>query len=254
MLGVGLGVGLMLVGCGTPEPKKLPSASTNKALARPVASACGLEVAYAGRVELRYRYTNDAFGRIERARGTYVRGGPEHVIDFEYDHLDHMTRRRDTHAGPAQDIVANYNTHGDLVEYVMTFDGETARYRMFDFTELGMPQRQIISQPGQADITVTMDYDAIGRITRAVDTTNSVTTYAYDEAARTIVIDVDAGDVVSVVTYDDENRQISETLSGRDTSVMHFEDTYVWSGDRLQTITRRTSEVVEQQRFLYSCQ
>lgn len=245
---------IVLAACGSPPEHKLPSASLSPHLrARPPAQACGTDVQFNG-VTLRYRYTFDDFGRLSGATGRYD-GASEiaETIAYDFDNLDHMVHM--LHVGHLDggraEIVAQYDTLGDLLEYTWTVPDESRRFVYAQFTEAGLPTREEIEVNG-GRFAFRLAYDANGRIVASTPEGEGPTTiYTYDDAARTITID--SGAAHGLITYDAENRQLSEVWTGAQSS----EDVYAWDGDRLLTITRRVGQplqTIATETYRYACE
>src|SRR6185436_9133675 len=81
----------LLVGCNAPPARQVPGASLTPVMRMRSVDACGMDSSWsAGPIDLRYDFTYDALGRLAHARGTYTRGGPEELIEYSWDNLDHM--------------------------------------------------------------------------------------------------------------------------------------------------------------------
>ena len=231
-----------LVACSAPAPRRLPGASITPHLELARIRACGVDVALDGHPspDVRYLYTYDARGRLARAAGTWASGGSDR-LDYTWDHLDHLVGLLDTPGStPAQvEIAADYDTLGDLVDYTWS----STAYRYSGFAEDGQPTREVLAQPGAADVAYDLSYDASGRIVQASQEGEggATTLYSYDDAAtRTVTIDTDHGASLGIVVYDDADRELSESWDGSDPSVIASETRYAWDGDRLLSTTSRS--------------
>ena len=253
---------ILLAACGAPAPTKVPGANIAPDLeARATTNACATDISYDGQqVAIRYRYTYDELGRLAVARGRYA-NGVEDRIDYEFDNLDHLQRQLYTRAGSRSEIVAQYSTLGDLLEYTLTRDGDVQHYVYTGFTDAGQPTREHYTADGETRI-YQLDYDATGRIARvAPDDGGYSTIYTYDDAARTVTIDTGQGAYRGVIAYDESNRRVREFWDGTDPSVYASEDIYEWAGDRLQRITFRAGtdlaphalSTVEIHTYSYNC-
>jgi YD repeat-containing protein len=261
---------LALAACSAPADHKLPSATiTTHLLARTSTLACGVDLAFhTTSPDLRYRYTYDEAGRLVHADGTYTAGGADDTVDYSYDNLGHMMHQLETRGwGDARgEVTANYDTLGDLVDYTweQTAPGyrDRTHYAFGDFTDTGQPAREVVAEQGQADATYRIDYDASARISQYVLDGGPTTRYTYDdEATRTITIDTGDGAFHGVLSYDDRDHEQSEVWGGTDPSAIAREDVYVWSGDRLVSVTYRSAtadaptqlQTVETDTLRYDC-
>jgi YD repeat-containing protein len=260
-----LALALAVTACRTPAHRDLPGASIAPHLAsRPVAPACGDDVAMNGDAapDIRYGYSYDALGRLVQAIGAYAAGAPD-AVAYHWDHLDHMTHYLQTRGwGDARvEIVAEYDTLGELVDY--TFDesapgySESWRRTYSTFTATGQPTRQVLAQDGQT-FGFQLDYDDHDRIARVVqDGGGATTTYTYDDhGARTITIDTGNGAFHGVLEYDDQDHELSEVWGGSDPNATASETRYDWDGDRLLAVTYRYGTplvLVETDTLRYDC-
>ena len=264
-------LGLALVACSAPADHKLPGASITTHLARATSSpACGVELAFraGGTPDLRYRYDYDDAGRLVHATGTYAAGGPDDLVDYAYDHLGHMMHQLETRGwgNTRAEVTANYDTLGDLVDYTWEQSGagyrDRVHYTFSDFTDTGQPTREQVAQLGQPDVGYRIEYDSSARVSQYVQDGGPTTRYTYDdEATRTITIDTGDGAFHGVLSYDDRDHEQSETWGGTDPSAIARDDEYVWSGDRLVSVTYRSAtmdaptqlETVEIDTLRYDC-
>lgn len=257
-------------GCNGTASPRLPGASITPHLAARVApAACGLDVAMFGSTtpSIRYRYTYDARGELVHATGSYATG-PDDVVDYDWDHLGHLTHMLETRAwgDVRSETTAEYDTLGDLIDYTWSeaaSDGsDQERYAYAALTDAGLPAREVVSQPGQPDVGYTLDYDASERIAHAVQDGGPTTTYTYDDrATRTTTIDTGDGAFHGVIVYDDDDHELSETWGGSDPAAIASDDRYDWSGDRLLSVTHRSGtsdaprdlQLVEVDTLRYDC-
>ena len=237
-----------LVACSPSPARKLPGATIVPKLGRTerAAQACGFDVAFNGSPTVTVRYTNmfDELGRVTRVAGRYADLGPDDIIDYTYDHLDHLTHSLETRGAgyDRAEETEDYDTLGDLVAYTLEQNGpgyaSTTRYLYRDLTPSGQPSTELVSFTGSPDATYQLAYDATDRIVAAVLEGGSTTTYTYDDDdTRSVTIDTDHGAFLGVITYDDQSRELSETWGGSDPQAQQQQTTYVWSGERLASIT-----------------
>ena len=237
-----------LVACSPTPARKLPGATIVPKLGRTerAAEACGFDVSFNGSptVTVRYTYMYDELGRVIRVAGRYEDLGPDDIIDYTYDHLDHLTHSLETRGAgyDRAEETEDYDTLGDLVAYTLEQSGPgydtTQRYLYRDLTPSGQPSTELISVTDEPDASYQLAYDATDRIIAAVLEGGSTTTYTYDDDdTRSVTIDTDHGAFVGVVTYDDQSRELSETWGGSDPQAQQQQTTYVWSDDRLSSIT-----------------
>ena len=261
---------IFLVACSAPADHKLPGASiTTHLIARTSSQACGDDVAFGGTLaDIRYRYDYDAFGQLVTSTGSYATGGKPDVISYAYDNLGHTTHQLESRGwGEARvEVVANYDTLGDLVDYAWDQSGpgyqERESYTFTDFTDTGQPTREIVARPNQADLVYRIDYDSASRISQYVLEGGLTTRYTYDdEATRTITIDTGDGAFHGVVSYDASDREQSEVWGGSDPQAIARDDVYTWSGDRLVSVTYRSGtqqaptqlQTIETDTMRYDC-
>jgi YD repeat-containing protein len=237
-----------IAACNPTPARKLPGATMVPKLGHTerAAEACGFDVAFNGSPTVTVRYTNmyDELGRVIRVAGRYEDFGPDDFIDYTYDHLDHLTHSLETRGAgyDRAEETEDYDTLGDLVAYTLEQSGpgydQTTKYLYRDLSPSGQPATEIISFTGSPDANYQLAYDETDRIIAAVVEGGSTTTYTYDDDdTRSVTIDTDHGAFVGVVTYDDQSRELSEVWGGSDPQAQHQQTTYVWSGDRLGSIT-----------------
>jgi len=237
---------LALAACTRPSSRALPGASYTPHLRASVATrACGEDVAYDGHSspDETYSYSYDDFGRLAGAIGSYPYGGDDETTAYAYDNLDHETHMLDTlpSGGGTIEIVADYDTLGDLVDYTYATtipnSVDTQRYTMSQFTATGQPTIEVISDTSAPDAHYTLAYDAASRIVLAVRDGTSSTTYSYDDDGRTVTIDTDSGAFTGTIIYDDDNHELSETWGGSDPSAIASQTTYDYDGGQLLDVT-----------------
>lgn len=241
---------LFTVGCATsPSDHILPSASfTPHMEARTTSVACGDDVALYGSAtpDIRYSFMYDAAGQLQHATGVYAAGGADDSIDYTWDAHGSMTHLLETRAwGDARvELTAGYDNAENLIDYTYAISGsgyaDTWQYAFSDFAGANQPTREVISEAGQPDFGYTLDYDANGRLVEAVPDTGAPTTWTYDDAARTIDVDTGNGAFHGTLSYDNQDRVLSETWGGTDPSVIDSDATYAWNGDQLDTMTYRS--------------
>ena len=134
-------------------------------------------------------------------------------------------------------------------------------YAMSSFLGPWQPQREVITETGQAGFGYTLAYDADGRLVTATPDTGAATTYAYDDAAGTITWDSGAGAFHGVISYDADGNELSETWGGTDPSAIAGSYAFAWTGDQLLSETYssgtqdapQTVSVVETDTLVYDC-
>lgn len=252
-----------LAACSTPEPPRLPSAAIAPQLqSRTPAAACGTDIALddSGAIAVRYRYTYDDVGRLARARGTWADHRSDDVVEYTWDNLDHLMHL--VQKGSSQvEIVAHYDTLGDLLEYTRTTTApnyrDVERYVYSSFTEAGQPTREVVTAQN-TDTAYALEYDAANRIARVTpDGGGEPTVYTYDDAARTLAIQ--SGTYRGLIVYDEHNHELSEAWDGPD--AIASEQQMTWDGDRLLTATMRSGSndaphelrTVEIDTYRYDC-
>jgi len=241
-------VALVLAACSPAPQRKLPGVTIVPKLGRTerAAEACGFDIAFDASAAVSVRYTNmyDELGRVIRVAGRYADLGPDDIIDYSYDHLDHLTHSLETRGAgyDRAEETEDYDTLGDLVAYTLEQTGPgysaTTKYIYRDFSASGRPATEIVGYTGSPDAIYQLAYDANDRLLAAVLEGGSTTTYTYDDdATRSVTIDTDHGAFTGVVLYDDQSRELEETWGGSDPQAQHQQTTYAWAGDRLSSIT-----------------
>jgi hypothetical protein len=225
---------ILLAACSTAPRAKLPGAEIAPQLeARTPSEVCATDIAFteSGRVDLRYRYSYDDLGRIAFAKGTYTTGVTAETLEYDWDNLDHMVHLVEAAGKQRYEVIAQYNTLGDLLDY--TAGGEHHVYS--ELSETGLPTRETIN-----GFAYRIEYDATNRVTRyAPEDGSAPTIYTYDDEARTVTVDTDNGAYRGLVTYDEANHELSEHWDGTAEGVIARDLGYAWDGDRLQAITMR---------------
>jgi len=266
----GLGFAIFVVGCTSSATEhQLPSATNTPHLdSAPASVACGDDLALYGNTtpDVRYAYGYDGAGRISHITGAYAAGGPDAAIDYTWANDWNMTHMLEVHGwgDSRSEVTATYD--GDnLVNY--TWDATQAdwhdawTYAFSGFIGANQPTREIISELAGPGFGYELAYDATGRLVQAVPDSGDSTSWTYDDQARTITIDTGHGAFHGVVTYDDQDRELSESWGGSDPSAIASESVYDWTGDRLNTATYRSGttdaptqlELVETDTLRYDC-
>ena len=262
-------------GCKAPAKSKVPGASLTPPLTQrlaklhPSAIACGDDVSLDGAPspDIAYRYTYDELGRLTRATGTYAAGGADDQIDYTYDYIGHLTHMLQTRGwgDDRVEITANYDTLGDLLQYTTQQDAvdyhDLLTYSYSAFGDTGQPMAEVMSDTNQPDVSYQLDYDSDGRLAVVVQDGAQITTYTYDDDARTTTIDTDNGAFVGVIEVDDQNREISEVWGGSDPSAIASVYTYDYDDDRLLAAVYRSGSTTAPQQLttfetdalLYTC-
>ena len=243
---------LALAACNAPAPHgKVPGASLTPALARPQPQMCGVDVDWDAdhEVDIRYTFTLDELGRISHGEGIYTIRHASATIDYEWDNLDHVVRYVEAAGTWHYEASALYTSLGDLVDYTTVQQGHHQKTTYSDFTETGMPRREVIEDSGVL-YPLALEYDAWSRILRAAPDDGPPTIYSYDDEARTTIIDSQGGAYRGIVQYDEQNHMLSETWTGADFA---REDLYDYVGDRLVTSTHRESGTTQISTYRYDC-
>src|SRR5690349_8851497 len=170
-----------LVGCSSPPTKQIMPGASITPSTRKSFDACGLDISWSGgEIDLRYQFTYDVLGRLDRARGTYAHGGADDILEYTWDNLDRMVAIVQTHGTVRTTTTeAIYNTLGDLLEYT----DANGHYVFSDFTDAGQPTRERILA-GRQESHYTLEYDAYQRIIRTLSDVGGPTIYTYDDDAR----------------------------------------------------------------------
>jgi YD repeat-containing protein len=108
----------------------------------------------------------------------------DQVSLYEYDRCGRLVRQVDAESGFTENI---YNAFGEVIARVRsTREGQTTTSQ-FDYDLLG----RIVSQTddvGCINANTRTDYDAFGRVVRTIDAMGAVTTTAYPDNGRSIVV------------------------------------------------------------------
>lgn len=257
---------ILLAACSAPADHRLPGASiTPRLAARVEPRACGQDVAFGEVAQpvIRYRYDYDAHGRLALATGTFATGGPDDVISYAYDHLGHATQITESRASDNSriEVIAEYDTLGDLVDYTWLVGSDAQRYVFSAFSAAGQPTHEQFSMTGQVDVLSRLDYDAFDRVVSITPDQGPPTLYAYDDDAHTTTIDSGQGAFHGVQLYDDRARLIRETWDGSAPSAIASDTRYVRADERLLSVTYRSGSseaphqlaTVEVDTYRYDC-
>ena len=268
--GLGLGFAFILVGCTSAAPDhRLPGATFTPHLdSAPASVACGDDIALYGdpSPDLRYTFAYDGSGLVSHAEGVYTAGGADDTIDYTWGAggLTHLLETRGW--GDARyEITAAYDGANDLVDYAWDAAAGSEHdhwdYALSGFVGTNQPAREVITEQGQPSFGYTLAYDATGRLVSATPDSGPATTWTYDDEARTITADTGNGAFDDVISYDDQDRELSDVWGGSDPSAIAGEEDYAWQGDRLDTMTYRsgsqeapqTLTTVEVDTMRYGC-
>lgn len=259
---------LLLAACAPESDNPLPSATNTPHLSSLVTTApCGEDLAFYGATapDLRYAFDYDNGGRIQSATGTWLESGVVETNDYDWagDNLTHILSTSGWD-GTTAEVTASYDATNNLVDYTYVYTSpdyaESWTYAFSSFIAPGRPARETISSGGES-YGYDLLYDAHDRLVAAVPDDGAATTWTYDDVARTITMDYDNGAYVGVTTYDAQNRQLGEAYTGSHPDVIDSDETWVWNGDNLHTVTSRsgteeaphTLEVVSTATMRYAC-
>ncbi len=255
----GLGLAVVLSACtASPTETLLPSATFTPHLESQASSvACGEDVAFNGSptADLAYGFSYDAAGRITHAGGTWSDGTVD-SIDYGWngDNFAHMLSV--SGYGSQSEIAANYDVSNNLVDYTWSYTDpsyqESWSYAFSNFLAPNQPTREEITGIDQATFGYELVYDGSNRLIEAVPDSGASTTWAYDDAARTITIDTASGAFTGVITYDDGSREVSATWGGSDPAAIDSEEGYLWNGDQLLSETYRSGSAEAPHSLDYS--
>ena len=211
------------------------------------AEACGFDVAFNGSPTVTVRYTNmyDELGRVIRVAGRYEDIGPDDIIDYTYDHLDHLTHSLETRGAgyDRAEETEDYDTLGDLVAYTLEqrrpgYDS-TTKYLYRDLSA-ERPARDRDHQLSPARPT----RPTSSRTTRPIGSSRRSSRAARRRRTRTMTTTRARSRSTPTTArssassrYDDQSRELSEVWGGSDPQAQHQQTTYVWSGDRLGSVT-----------------
>ena len=108
----------------------------------------------------------------------------DQVSTFEYDRCGRLVKQVDGERGVA---VSFYNPHGELAAQVRSHREGRSTTTQFDHDLNG----RVVSQTddvGGINSNTRTEYDAFGRATQSVDAAGDVTTTAYEDSGRTVVV------------------------------------------------------------------
>lgn len=230
--------------------------------------ACGQDVAFFGAPtpDLRYAFTYDTSSRLLNANGVWVESGTLDTTDYTWAGFN-VTNILSTSGwdGSEEEISASYDATDNLLAYTYSITtpdfSDAVTFTFTNFIGPGQPTRQTLTQAGQPAFGWNLAYDSFDRLVTAVPDSGPSTTWTYNDVARTITVDTGNGAFVGVMTYDVQNRPISETYTGSDPQMIDYDETYTWSGNDLDTITTRsgspqaphTLEVMATATMRYNC-
>lgn len=261
---------LLIAACSSsPTENPLPSATNTPHLQSMTTNvACGQDVAFydSATPDLRYAFTYDAGARLLNADGVWLESGTVDTTDYTWAG-DNVTNILSTSGwdGSEEELTASYDAADNLLAYTYAFTSpdysDAWTYAFSNFIGPGQPTRQTITQVGQPAFGYDLLYDGYDRLVSAVPDSGPSTTWTYDDVARTITMDTGNGAFVGVMTYDAQDRPVSEAYTGSDPSVIDYDETYSWNGNDLATITARsgseqaphTLEVVMTSTMRYNC-
>jgi YD repeat-containing protein len=159
----------------------------------------------------------------------------------------------------------NYDAANNLTDYTYEYTSEDYAgawtYAFSNFVGAGQPARETITASTGESYGYDLLYDSYDRLIAAVPDDGEATTWTYDDIARTITMDYGNGQYVGVTTYDAQNHQLSEAYTGSHPDVVDSDETWVWDGDNLDTVTSRsgseaaphTLEVISTATMRYAC-
>jgi YD repeat-containing protein len=162
-------------------------------------------------------------------------------------------------------IAASYDATNGLTDYTWAVQSPSYNdswdYAMSSFVAPFEPGREVATEAGQQPFGYTLAYDADGRLTSATPDTGAATTYTYDDAAGTITADTGNGAFTEVLTFDSQNRELSDDTGGTDPNAWFTSDVFAWSGDNLASVTysaasqaaSQTLSTVEVDTIQYQC-
>nr|HEX4317970.1 hypothetical protein [Kofleriaceae bacterium] len=236
----------LIAACAPAPSRALPTASLNspKLSARfTTPRACGDDVALDGHAtpDIRYSYAFDALGRMVGATGEYADGGSADTLAYSYDNLGNLVHSVESNGpgGTRVELIYDYDTLEQLADYVYSdaepAGSDTQAFAMSQFTTAGQPTVEVISEGGLSS-HYALAYDDRARLISAT-TAGTVTTYTYDDDARTLVIDTDSGAYHGEIDYDDDARELDEQWGGSASDAERSRTTYRYGGDGLHDVT-----------------
>jgi hypothetical protein len=259
---------LLLAACSTSTTDNPLPGATNTPHLQAMATdvACGQDIAFYGAAtpDLRYGFTYDNANRIQQANGVWLESGTTETTDYTWsgNNVTHILSTSGWDGSQAE-ITANYNG-ANLVDYTYAYSSpdysESWTYAFSNFIGAGQPAREVITN-GTESYGYDLIYDSFDRLVAAVPDDGLTTTWTYDDVAREITVDTGNGAYVGVIKFDPQNRELSESYTGNYPGVVDSDETYVWNGDALDTMTYRsgseqaphTLEVVQTSTMLYNC-
>ena len=167
-----------------------------------------------GKVRL---YNYDAYNRLTR-----VTDALRNVTSVEYDARGNLLQLTDANNNTTR---FEYDRADRLVTQIQPL-GQTTRYEYDDAGNL----TKTIDGKGNQVVNVYDETDRLVRreVTAAGAAAAEVTTYAYDAAGN--LTNWAVGDMSAVLTYDDANRKLSETVSYGDNISLGYSYTYTAAG------------------------
>ena len=108
----------------------------------------------------------------------------DHVSSYEYDRCGRLVKEVDGENGVTVNI---YNAHGELAAQVRSLQEGRSTTKQFDYDLNGRVVSQTDDAGGINSNTRTA-YDAFGRVIQSIDGAGKVTTTAYQDSGRTIVV------------------------------------------------------------------
>ncbi len=264
----GLAILIPFTACTPSEERLLPGVGNTPHFETRSASdiACGEDISYYGNPDpdLRYTFAYDGDGRFLRADGVWAADGSTETSEYTWAG-DALTRILSTSSyGASSEVLASYDG-ANLIDYSWSYaDAEYQDQWSYAFSEFSgaFPARETISQQGTAVASYQLTYDVDGRLIDATPDQGPATTYSYDDAAGVITIDTGDGAFVGTLTYDADGRELAETWTGSDPSMIDSEDVFSWNGNALDSVTYRsgteaaphTLELVASETLRYSCE
>ena len=108
----------------------------------------------------------------------------DQVSSYEYDRCGRLVKQVDGEGGVTVNI---YNAHGELAAQVRSHQEGRSTTTQFDYDLNG----RVVSQTddvGGINSNTRTAYDAFGRVTQSIDAAGNVTTTAYQDSGRTVVV------------------------------------------------------------------
>jgi YD repeat-containing protein len=258
---------LAAIGCSGGDEHRVPSARLTPHLdAAPTWRACASEVRYGSAntpPDLTYAYTYDGAGRLAHVDGIVVATSMPITMDYTWTEDGQLSHKVYQGGDSNSETIAHYDPTDGLLDY--TWDATASSTpRLFgvvrsSFTGPDEPAQEVITQQDSGTTVVTHDqltYDADGRLALDTPDVGSATSYTYDDQARTVTANTGSGAWVDVTAYDASARELSETWSSNDASILPGSLVSQWSGDQLLTQTwssGQPSQVDEIDTYRYDC-